>query len=289
MKPSYSNAFRQPDSSQRRKRGAKRLSAPTLNSMTAVLCETDFGWSLKLSPMRAFDALRILSSMTTAQDVCLLLYDVKLADVAVDGRSASRLPRESAKGQTIADLAESLGISVIEKFSGDQLVLDDLSLRELVGMTSTRHMKCVLVEGPIEQRDAEAIVRASARGENPLAAEFRAIAAMTVDHDCDIILDTRTRKQAVQLVSENFRHYLAAIRDQPFDEFGSPESWQLERLLEVSGSLVVRPIETDVYSNSIDVGISTAVAGGDDEAPEIGPADKSLIYDLPSRTWHDEQ
>lgn len=285
MKPSHSNAFREPDDARGIKRGAKQVSSPALSSMTAVLCETDFGWSLKLSPMRAFDALRIWSSLTKVRDACSLLYGVKLADVKVGARPvASRLTRDCPTNQRIADLADQLGIHVIDEFGGDRLVLDELSLRELVGMTNTRQMKCVLVEGPIEARDAEAIVQDG----NPLAVEFRAVAAMTVDADRHVTLDTRTRQQAIQLVSENFRHYLAAIRDQSFDEFEPPETWQLQRLLEVSGSLTVRPIETDVYSSSIDVGISTASQDSPDGLPKSHPANRSLIYDLPSRTWHDE-
>lgn len=289
MKPSHSNAFRESDDAKAVKRGRKQISSPALSSMTAMLCETDFGWSLKLSPMRAFDALRIWSGLANSEAACSLLHDVTLAEVKVGRhRAASRLPHESTASKTVVELAEHLGIPYIEQFGGHRIVLDDLSLRELVGMTNIRKMKCVLVDGPIEPRDADAIARAAERGQNPLAVEFRAIAAMTVDDDRHITLETRTRQQSVQLVAENFRHYLGAVSDRPFDEFGSPEPWQVERLLEVSGSLTVRPIETDVFSTSIDVGISTAAPDHPDGEPESGPADQSLVYDLPSRTWHDE-
>jgi hypothetical protein len=288
MKPSHSNAFREPDNSKSSKRGAKQVSIPALSSMTAVLCETDYGWSLKLSPMRAFDALRIWPSITSAPDACSLLYDVELADVNVGSRRASRLPRESSGAKTLAELADHLGIPVVEHFGSDRLVLDELALRELVGMTNTRHMKCVLVEGPVEARDAAAIADASRNGANPLLAEFRAVAAMTVDADRHITLETRTRQQAVQLVAENLRHYLAAIRDRPFDEFSSPENWQIDRLLSISGSLTIRPVETDVFSTAIDVGISTSAGNVAGKEGGSRPADRSLIYDLPSQTWHDE-
>jgi len=288
MKPSHSNAFRDSHDVERNFGGSKQVSSPPISSMTAMLSETDYGWSLTLSPMRAFDALRIWPALTSAPDACSLLYDVKLAEVSAGSGRASRLSRSGCAGKSIAELADHLGITVTERFSDDILVLDELALRELVGMTNTQHVKCALVEGPIERRDAEAIVRASACGSTPLASEFRAAAAITVDADRSVTLDTRTRQQAVRLISENFRHYLAAIRDRPFDEFNSPECWQLDRLLGVSGSLTVRPIETDVYSTSVDVGISTAALGGGTGASEPEPADTSLIYDLPSQTWHDE-
>lgn len=288
MKPSHSNAFRELSQATSGRDEMQQVSSPALSSMTAVLCETDFGWSLKLSPMRAFDALRIWSDLTKTKDACSLLYDVVIGEVNLDPRRASRMPRESTVGKSIADHAEQLGISYVENFGRDCLALDDLSLRELVGMTNIRSMTCVLIEGPIESRDADAIIAASRRGEHPLVAELRAAAAMTVGEDRHVTLETRTRRQAVQLVAENFRHYLGAVRDRPFDEFGSPEPWQVERLLGVSGSLTVRPIETDVFSTAIDVGISTAAPDHPGGEPDSGPADKSLIYDLPSQTWHDE-
>jgi hypothetical protein len=299
MMPSHPNAFREPDDS---KSSSSSLpgSAPSdglpvagLSSMTAALTETDFGWSLDLSPMRAFDALRIWSKLTNRSDAGTLLFAVELAEQPGEPSTRSRISKSTGRAQSISELADHLGIEVIDQFGDDQLVLDDLALRELIGMTMTRRMTCVLVEGPIEARDVRAIVRASQTGQNPLGVEFRAVAAMTVHDDRRITIETRTRDQALRLVAENFRHYVAAVQDQPVDAFGSPDLWQLERLLGISGMLTVRPIETDVFSTSIDVGVSTTASNesAPDEAGlplDCRPADRSLIYDLPSHTWHDE-
>jgi hypothetical protein len=289
MTPSYSNAFREPEGDKQRQPGSKQLSSAVLSSMTVTLRETDYGWSLKLSPMRAFDALRIWPTLTSNPAASSLLYDVTLDAVRLSERPATRMPHDPAmEDKTVSELADQLGINIMDRFAGERLVLDELSLRELVGMTNTRRMRCALVEGPIEARDAEAIAEATRRGHCPLEAEFRAVAAIAVDNDRHITLDTRSREHAIRLAAENFRHYLAAIRDRPFDEFAAPQDWQIGRLLEVSGSLTVRPIETDVFSTSIDVGVSTTAVNQPGQVHDSGPADQSLIYDLPSHTWHDE-
>jgi hypothetical protein len=46
--------------------------------------------------------------------------------------------------------------------------------------------------------------------------------------------------------------------------------------------LTVRPIETQIFSTSIDVGVNTSRERFD------APARRSLIYDRPSDSWHDE-
>jgi hypothetical protein len=52
--------------------------------------------------------------------------------------------------------------------------------------------------------------------------------------------------------------------------------------LKGTGTLTVRPIETEIFSTSIDVGIGTNNDG------TTKPADRSLIFDIPSNSWHDE-
>ncbi len=82
-------------------------------------------------------------------------------------------------------------------------------------------------------------------------------------------------------MAENFRHYLAAMCDRAAEEFGAPNLDQVHALVS-EGALTIRPIETQVYSTFIDVGICATA-----DTPE-GPANRSLIYDIPSRTWHRE-
>ncbi len=288
MNPSIDNAFSNGDSNQPSGFTAPGKSlASSLSPMQAKLTETDFGWMVKLSPIRAFDALRIWSPLTAdgesedGQEPFSLLFDVSLAK----RESTNRELCSPQAGGALGRLADHFGIATTGRFcyeSGDQLIMHDMAQRELIGMLHTRRMRSVLVAGPIEQRDAHAIVKAIDADISPLLVEFRAIAAIEVMRDRLATLQTREKNHALMLVAENFRHYLSAVRTRPVQEFAAPTVSQVERLMSVTGSMTIRPIETDVFSTSIDVGISSSVQ------QQNVPADLSLIYDVPSNTWHDE-
>ena len=78
------------------------------------------------------------------------------------------------------------------------------------------------------------------------------------------------------VLRNHVRSRLAARR---FD-VTSPETDFMHHLLARSGTFAIRPIETEVYSTWVDVGVSTS------PEPVGKPADVSLIYDLISNTWH---
>jgi len=86
----------------------------------------------------------------------------------------------------------------------------------------------------------------------------------------------------MRFVGETLRHYLAAVAGLPLEHVGPPDVGLLVPLFEPRGGLTVRPIETDVYSTAVDVGVATSPP----ETPR--PADSSLIYDLHAGTWHGE-
>jgi hypothetical protein len=256
-----------------RGRGGRSL-ASALSPSRAELRETDFGWFLELTPMRAFDALRLWPQFAEGGDPHSLLFDVEWVQAAGGNRSLL--------GASLDEAAARMNLPVLEPIAGDALVLDPSVQRELVGMIELVHMRSVLVDGPIEHRDAGAMMHAARCGASALTAELRAVAELEVVGDRHVRLGVHRQEHALELVSEHFRHYLAAVRNRPAVEISRPPIWQLDRLLSVSGSISVRPIETEVYSTSIDVGVSTCAG------PAVKPADKSLIYDVPSDTWHDE-
>jgi hypothetical protein len=128
----------------------------------------------------------------------------------------------------------------------------------------------------------DAIARAVQAGQSPLLAELRALAAMSISDDRSVTLHARAQAPLLTLVAENLRHYLAAVLNRGVELFSAPPVYQLERLLSISGRITIRPIETTLNGSSIDVGISTS----SEKSP--GPANRSLLYDLPSNTWHDE-
>jgi hypothetical protein len=293
MKPTISNAFIDaPDSAAAasgtplaaaesqsgaagRKAGAARNPrkslAASLSSMQADLRETEFGWSLELSPITAVDALGALNLGADTQPAYACLVSME--------QSAWR---EGDNTMPLAHIAQRLAIPVTEAIDDEQLVLDALPLRQLVSLCQPTRLLITLVEGMIDTRDAAAMNAAVDAERSPLTAELRAVMALEVMGDRSIVLHCRDKNVALRVVAENFRHYLAALRNRPAQAFQAPETWQLERLFEATGSLTVRPIETQSFSTSIDVGINTA-------KDRFGqPANRSLIYDIPSNTWHDE-
>jgi hypothetical protein len=246
-----------------------------------TLSQRAFGWQLELSPMRAFDALRIWSKVGGGYDAASLLFDVVINETS---ESARKLDKRAGVHDRVnlVSIADRLAIPAVERFDGDQLVLEAMRLRELVGSIEQAHLRAVCVDGPIEPRDAVAMRRAIAAGLSPLQVEFRAAAAIEVSEDRTVCFQSRDKKPALRLAAECFRLLLAAVRGRAAEDVAAPEVHQVERMLDVSGTISMRAIETDVYSTFVDVGASTATE------PFTQPADVSLIYDVPSNTWHDE-
>jgi hypothetical protein len=245
--------------------------AAALAPMQADFRETDFGWSLELSPITAVDALEAFNLDDPARDRWMCVVSLE--------QSAWR---EGPEPMPIADVAQRLSIPVIERIDAHELVLDTLSLRQLVSLCQPTRLLVTFVDGPVDRRDVDAMNAAVEAGRSPLTAELRAEMALEVMGDRSVVLHCRKKSPALNLVAENFRHYLAALRNRSASKFAPPEEWQLERLFELTGLMTIRPIETQMFSTSIDVGINTS-------KERFGrPADRSLIYDIPSNTWHDE-
>jgi hypothetical protein len=285
MNPTIFNAFSNGDAENRPGHRSGHSLARSLSPMQALLQETNYGWSLQLSPMRAFDALRVWSKLaadpaaTDGHEPVAMLFDVTA------GPHTGEHARGCQNAESLGAAADRLGITTIDRYwidGQEVLIMDELSQRELVGMMSTTNLRSVLIAGPVEQCDARAIVQAVEAGHTPMEVEIRAIASMQVVNDRAVTLETRTREHAMVLIAENFRHYLAALRNRPASEFAAPESRHMERLMDITGALMVRPIETETFSTSIDIGVNTDAQG------ENIPANQSLIYDIPSNTWHDE-
>ena len=269
MKRKQKNAFTARSSGDLR--GPRSSLAGMLSPLRASLEQTGYGCRLTLSPIRLPHAMEVWSEFAPDSEALTLIFNLPSSNGRAHGEPVS-----------IADAARRLGVETVDSFANGACVVAGGSLQELVGLLQPAGMMAVLVDGQIEARDAEAMIHAAMAGGSPLEAEIRAVAVMWAKSDRSVVLQARNTLHASTLVAENFRHYLAAIRNQPAGEFTRPEHWQVERALGVSGALTVRPIETEVFSTSIDIGISTDPDG------RPRPADQSLIYDIFSRTWHDE-
>lgn len=268
MKPTISNAFTRSAISRRRALGHGK---PVIASLTAAMQETDFGWALALTPMRAIDALPVWSQLGAASLCSTLVLNLQ-----------QNVWREHRQPLSAAVLATRLDIPLLDSFAPHNLVLADQPLLHLLGLVETTQLAAVRIEGPIEASDCAAITRAVQEGHSPLLAELRAVAAMSIAEDRSVTVHARRQAPLLELVAENLRHYLAAVLNRGVEHFAAPPVHQLERLLSISGRITIRPIETTINGSSIDVGISTS----SEKTP--GPANRSLLFDLPSNTWHDE-
>jgi hypothetical protein len=155
---------------------------------------------------------------------------------------------------------------------------DDEALERVASIVQLRRLSIVRIDGPIEPRDAAAMARAVAAERSPLEVEMRAVAGVEVSESL-VSAELRTEEQALVVVGENLRHYLAALCDRPAHRFAAPHLPLLHELMESDG-FTIRPIETQVFSTFIDIGVCPTA----DEPTQ--PASRSLIYDLPSDSWH---
>lgn len=251
--------------------GPRSSLAGMLSPLRASLKEAGFGHELTVSPMRLVDAVDIWPDLLPGPTASTLLAEI-------------RPPAENAggRGSSLAAISQRLGIQVTETFGDHAWVVDDAALRALAGLLQSRSLLAVVVDGPIEAGDARAMVEAARKGGSALDVEIRAVASVLTGPNHSLQMQARESLHAALLVAEDFRHYLAALRNQSSEEFTRPQDWQIQHVLSLTGALTVRPIETEVFSTSIDVGINTDPEG------RPRPADRSLIYDIVSRTWHDE-
>lgn len=240
------------------------------------------GHELVIQPMRPVDALGPFTATPAAP---ARPTSDQLADQGHDGltpESSTLLLGTGDAGPSLADIADLVRIPLIDRFGRDQLVVDDFSLARLVARPEVRLAAAVRIAGPIEADDARWIQRGLASGLDPLASEVRTVRAMQVGANRTLLVHVRHARDAMRFVAENLRHFLAAVAELPLADVAPPDVGLLVPLFEPSGELSVRPVETDVYSTSVDVGIVTSPP----DAPR--PADASLIYDLHGSSWHGE-
>lgn len=265
----------------------RRALTSMLVAMQARQETTSSGFALRLTPLRFADAMRRWADLETLQKSVTLLIDHHPRN-SRNPRNfrQSRNPRNPQNSRlnasSLADLARTKGIAIEEVFSESMILLDDEALNLFVRAGLPTNLCAVRIEGLVEYTDARAIEQAIGTGRSPLEVELRASAFLTMESPRCLYFETRESEQVAMLVGEALRHYVAALRNRPVENIMPPQNWQVSRLLEIQGTISIRPIETEVYSTSIDIGI--CVKAGE----LLGPANCSLIFDVFSNTWHDE-
>ena len=267
VKRSISNAFTESSSDGTVPRGA--AVASPLATLECKLAQVDFGWQLDLAPFRIADAMPIWPTLSPARVSWNVVLDLQPEVV------------DNLRNLEAMQLNGRLPFSSGELHNENQLVLDDAQLIEVLRSVPMCRLRVVRVHGPVEPLDGRMMQNALDAGASPLDAELRAVAFLDI-HGDRLALHVREPSQAWAFIAEDFRQYLAAVLDEPARLFAAPELWQVEQLLAVSGSIAVRPIETDVFTGFVDVGVCT------DGVAQNRPAAMSIIFDRPSNSWHGE-
>lgn len=230
--------------------------------------------TLRIRPMHLSQAIEVWTHDLPSPAWTIVVGTSIDAAGSVDAGSIATLVRRSR---------ERLGLpgdGALEATDGPFL-LDDDEFELLAGAAAWRSMTAIRIEGPVDAGDLDSIVATIRAGRPAIAGDLRAVASLRVEAGGGLEFAARSMRPIAKLVAEDLACYAAAVLRRGADEVSRPPIHQVMRLLESSGSISVRPEETDVFAESIDVGVSTALAGD-------RPADRSLIYDLPSDTWHDE-
>ena len=136
------------------------------------------------------------------------------------------------------------------------------------------------VHGSVELGDAKAIVHEVSQSGSPLTADFRMQSIVTSKDGKSVSAHVREYDDALTLAATAISQYASTLLCVPVS---SPDLGLVDSILHRTGYISIRPIETEVFSTFIDVGISTNNGSG---IPE--PADSMMIYDLHSDSWHGE-
>jgi hypothetical protein len=179
----------------------------------------------------------------------------------------------------VAELARRLELPAESCSDDGHLVVGGRRCENLGATRVPNDVEATLVDGPIEPGDVRAIATARAAGASALTADLRASVTVRIDRDRMVTVEARDESDALIFVAERLRRYVAALRDQPIEEVARPDLELVDRILYRTGSIQIRPIETEVYSTAIDIGIVTSTS-------TLGPADTSLIYDVYANSWH---
>jgi hypothetical protein len=236
---------------------------------------------LEISPLNLFQSVAVWRSLRPRRARTLVLsgsLDERLRERRAE-EALAWLRRESIArlGRCVDSLDESAGAWGLPSM----LLLEDTEFEWVADTLPWKRFEAVRIEGEVEAADALAIRRTIAGGGTALDGDLRALAGLCLRPDGGAQFLARSLRPLAAIVAEDLAFYLAAVLRCGPESVSRPAASQVGRLLACSGRILVRPEETDIFERSIDIGVSTAREGEH-------AADRSLIYDLPSDSWHDE-
>jgi hypothetical protein len=150
-------------------------------------------------------------------------------------------------------------------------LLEDSTI--LCGDGDTKWVACVL--GAVEAGDARAIINEVSTSLSPLCADFRMQSIVTSKQNEGISAHVREYDDALVLAATTLSLYMRELLG---ENVSKPDLGVVDALLHKTGSISIKPIESEVFATFVDVGIST-------ECP-TERADSSVIYDIHSDSWH---
>ena len=150
-------------------------------------------------------------------------------------------------------------------------MLEDSTI--LCGDGTTQWVACI--HGPVELGDAKAIVQEVSGSSSPLRADLRMQSVVTSNNTNGVSAHVRDYDDALVLVATAMMQYASELLGEPVSP---PELGLVDRLLERTGRISIRPIETEIFSSFVDIGISTS--------SPTSRADTATIYDIHSDSWH---
>ncbi|MGA0285924.1 MAG: hypothetical protein ACO3QA_02710 [Phycisphaerales bacterium] len=159
------------------------------------------------------------------------------------------------------------------------IVLNDDEFDWIAESLTWVSLEAVRIEGPVDPGDVMAMEAMVARGRPSMEGDIRAVASLSLDERGTLAFAARSQRPALRLVAEDLALYLAAVLRRDPDDIPRPPAPLVHRLLDATGTIAIRPAETEVYPGSVDVGVATGGVEG-------GPATFGLIYDIPSASWH---
>lgn len=224
---------------------------------------------LAISPFRLEDLMvvwRIGSRKSMTKNV---IIDCEVDDALVDDAlSVLRMLHRRTVDLVGKDTAEGL------------LVLDDDALDLYTRSFRINELQMVRIEGPMDRGDIMAMLESATAGRSPMDTDLRGISAVEFRAKGPTILESREVKMVAAALATDFARYVESVLQIPRGGIPRPPESEVLRLLAKSGSILVRPQDTELLDNSVDVGICTAF--GD----EMAKIDTSLVFCRPDGTWH---
>jgi hypothetical protein len=224
---------------------------------------------LAISPFRLRDLLavwRIGSRKSTTKNV---IIDCEVDDALVDDAlSVLRTLHRRTVDLVGKDTAEGL------------LVLDDDALDLYTRSFRIKELQMVRIEGPIDRGDIMAMLESATTGRSPMDTELRGISAVEYREKGPTILESREVNMVAAALATDIARYVESVLRVPHGGIPRPPESAVLRLLAKSGSILVRPQDTELLGTSVDVGICTSY--GD----ELAKIDTTLVFCRPDGTWH---